>query len=444
MEVSMARISSGLPALAAVVLAMAGCSDFLGSGGDDGPPEIEWITPTDGETGVSVLGSVRVRFSNRLAAATLASGVRLRSGGREVVTEMWLTEGRILDIVPTDPLDFGTVYHVEVTSDVTAAGGTPLSRDTALTFSTRGAPPPYPDQDSLRVHLEVLAHDSMRGRGSGSEDELRAAEYLVERFAAYGLEPASSGMIQAFQARSRRGDTLLSSRNVLAALPGDGDLAGEWLVVGAHYDHIGFRGLENEIGGPNNGADDNASGTALLLELARALRTYVDGNGMADTPRRSVLFAGFGAEEEGLLGSCYYVFGDPVAPLGATRGMMNLDMVGRLRGNELVVSGQETADGWPALLSNANAPGLYLVRPPSSAPGNSDHACFWQAGIPWVGFFTGFHGEYHAQDDDVALIDFDGMGRVGDLGIRVLTRLMVDPEPPAFTGSIPSLSPGPG
>jgi hypothetical protein len=124
--------------------------------------------------------------------------------------------------------------------------------------------------------------------------------------------------------------------------------------------------------------------------------------------------------------------------------MMNLDMVGRLRGNELVVSGQETADGWPALLSNANAPGLYLVRPPSSAPGNSDHACFWQAGIPWVGFFTGFHGEYHAQDDDVALIDFDGMGRVGDLGIRVLTRLMVDPEPPAFTGSIPSLSPGPG
>ena len=440
----MDRVSSSLPVLAAIVLGMAGCSDFLGSGGDDGPPEIEWVTPADGESGVSVLETIRVRFSNRLAAATLASGVTLRSGGRQVVTEMSLTDGRILEIVPTDPLDFGTVYDQAVTSAVTSAGGAALAQEATLTFTTRGAPPPYPNQDSLRVHVEALAHDSMRGRGSGSEDELRAAEYLVERLGGYGLEPASAGMIQAFQARSLRGDTLLSSRNVLAALPGDGSLAGEWLVVGAHYDHIGFRGLESEIGGPNNGADDNASGTALLLEMARALQAYVDANGMAGAPRRSVLFAGFGAEEEGLLGSCYYVFGDPVAPLAATRGMMNLDMVGRLRANELVVSGQETADAWPALLSNANAAGLHLLRPPSNAPGNSDHACFWQAGIPWVGFFTGFHGQYHAQDDDVALIDFEGMGRVGDLGIRILTRLMVDPEPPGFTGPIPALSQGPG
>ena len=91
----MDRVSSSLPVLAAIVLGMAGCSDFLGSGGDDGPPEIEWVTPADGEAGVSVLETIRVRFSNRLAAATLASGVTLRSGGRQVVTEMSLTDGRI-------------------------------------------------------------------------------------------------------------------------------------------------------------------------------------------------------------------------------------------------------------------------------------------------------------------------------------------------------------
>ena len=98
---------------------------------------------------------------------------------------------------------------------------------------------------------------------------------------------------------------MLSSRNVLAEVPGSGALADEWLVVGAHYDHIGYRDLEGEAQVPYNGADDNGSGTVLVLEMARLLQNYVDGDGMAGTDRRSVLFIAFGAEEEGLLGSCH-------------------------------------------------------------------------------------------------------------------------------------------
>ena len=159
------------------------------------------------------------------------------------------------------------------------------------------------------------------------------------------MEPPG-GVIQSFQAYSRRQDSVLDSRNVLAAVRAVGDLAQEWIVVGAHYDHIGFRGLDDEDQGPNNGADDNGSGTVMVLEMARVFQAYVDAGGMESRDRRSVLFAAFGAEEQGLLGSCYYVHVDPAVPLDQTRAMMNFDMVGRLGGNTLYVSGGETSSRW--------------------------------------------------------------------------------------------------
>lgn len=295
-----------------------------------------------------------------------------------------------------------------------------------------------PSQDSLFHHVEALAHDSMRGRGSGSVDELRAAQYLKERLQAYGLQAPDSGMIREFSAVSRRGDTLLSSRNVLAALPGSGRLADQWIVVGAHYDHIGYRDLPDESQGPNNGADDNASGTAMVLEMARVFSLATKRGGEVPAPRRSILFGFWGAEEEGLLGSCHYVFEAPKVPLGKTGALLNFDMVGRLRGDTLVVWGGETSPVWDALVPDADIWGLDVLLPRPSSPRSTDHACFWQVGIPWVWFFTRLHPEYHTPFDVVELINFPGMVRIGELAMRVLAELAVMAEAPAFEGPIPS------
>ena len=421
-----------------MVLSLVGCSDFLGLGDDDDAPVLESTTPAAGSASAPVLGAITLRFSTALNPLSVEESVRLESAGRAVEVEYSMADDRTVEVTPTDPLDFGTGYRVVVTTTLVSFTGIPLEQTTSWTFTTRGLPPPVPSQDTLRLHLAALAHDTMRGRRSGSADELRAARYLEDRFLAYGLQAPPGGVIQTFDATSRRGDTLLSSRNVMAAVPGAGALAHEWLVVGAHYDHIGFRGLADGSQGPNNGADDNGSGTVMVLETARLLQAYVEEGGMADTDRRSVLFMGFGAEEEGLLGSCHYVFEAPAVPLNQTRAMLNFDMVGRLR-EVLVVSGQETAAAWPALVANANAPGLTVFRPPQSSPSGSDHTCFWQASIPWLGFFTDFHDEYHRPADDVELINFPGMGSIGELGMRILTRLMVMEEAPAFVGPVPVL-----
>ena len=423
--------------VAGPLLAVAACSDFLGSG--DASLRVESVAPDRDAAGISVLSTIVVRFNADLATTGLSQGVRLEAGGRPVVVDVSLSNEKTLVITPDTPLDFGTEYHVALTTAITSRSGVPLDNATQWTFTTRGLPPPVLDLDSLRHHLEALAHDSMRGRGSGSEDEMRAARYLEDRYRRYGLQAPAGAMIQSFDGISRRGDTLLTSRNVLAEMPGSGSLASEWVVIGAHYDHIGYRDLPDTTQGPNNGADDNASGTVLVLETARVLEDYIERDGMAGTDRRSVLFIAFGAEEEGLLGSCHYVFDAPAVPLERTVAMMNFDMVGRLRHDVLVVSGQETAAEWPPVLTDSNAPGLSLYRPEHSAPSGTDHACFWQAGIPWLGFFTDFHDEYHTPADDVELINFPGLERIGALSIRVLTRLMVVPQAPVFLGPIPDL-----
>jgi len=439
----MERFSGRLLVLFGLLLTQAGCSDSLGFADSDEPPAVESVAPGDGATGVSVLAAVTIQFTEDIDDASLPQGVRLEADGRAMRVELESPDERTVILTPTDPLDFGTAYQVVLTPDLLSRSGVGMETTTFWVFTTGGQPPPMPSPDSLRHYLEVMAHDSMQGRWSGSEDELRAALYLEDRFVAFGLQVPAGGMIQPFTGISWRGDTLLSSQNVSAAVPGSGALSDEWLVVGAHYDHIGFRGLEGEDDGPNNGADDNGSGTVVVLEMARLLQAYVDAGGMSGADRRSVLFMGFGAEEEGLLGSCHYVFEAPVVPLARTAAMMNFDMVGRLRSDVLVVSGQETSQAWPPMVSNANAPELGLVRPEASSPSGTDHACFWQAGIPWVGFFTQFHDEYHSPLDDVELINFDGMGRIAELGFRILTRLMVMPGPPVFTGPLPEQTSAP-
>jgi Zn-dependent M28 family amino/carboxypeptidase len=237
-------------------------------------------------------------------------------------------------------------------------------------------------------------------------------------------------MFQPFEARSRKTQLLLSSQNALAVVPGSGALAQEWVVVGAHYDHIGLREQPDGTMGINNGADDNASGTALVLEMARVFQAHVASGGISTPDRRSVLFAAFGAEEEGLLGSCHYALESPAVPISLTRAMMNFDMVGRLRDGVLQVFGFESSDAWPNMVVNANRPELTLFDPPP-CQACTDFACFRDRGVPYIWLFTGTHGQYHTPADDVELINFPGLMEVGEVALRVLSRLAVMPEGPS-------------
>jgi len=257
--------------------------------------------------------------------------------------------------------------------------------------------------------------------------------YLADRFAAHGLALVQPAGLQPFQALGRRGEELVSSQNVIALVPGLGTLAGEWVLVGAHYDHVGVRQQPNGTLEINNGADDNASGTALLLEMARIYRAHVAAGGVPTPNRRSVIFVGFGAEEEGLLGSCHYALQAPAEPIETTRAMMNLDMVGRLRDRVLQIRGLDSSDAWANMVVNANDSDLVLYDPPL-CKACSDFACFRDRGVPHIGFFTGTHEQYHTSADDVELLNLSGLAEVGNLALGVLSRLAVMPNGPAPAG----------
>lgn len=209
-------------------------------------------------------------------------------------------------------------------------------------------------------------------------------------------------------------------RNVLGVLEGQGDLAHETIVIGAHYDHLGRGGWGSLASGSNdeihNGADDNASGTAVLMEAARQLAA------LPQPRRRRVVLIGFAAEELGLYGSKQYVQ-DPLVPLNETIAMLNLDMVGRLRDQHLTMFGTGTAVEWPEWLSQLMGPrGLQMKMEPSGF-GPSDHAPFYEHGIPVLHFFTGFHPEYHRPTDDPERLNIAGMRQVTGLLVDLVNRL---------------------
>lgn len=245
------------------------------------------------------------------------------------------------------------------------------------------------------------------------------------------LQPVSfdlPGMSVAVRvAASRSGWTL---RNVVATLPGHGKAADEALVVGAHYDHLGRGGwgslAARDTDAIHNGADDNASGTAVLLEVARQLASS------PEPLQRRVVFVAFSAEELGLIGSRKYVQ-SPLVPLSQTIGMLNLDMVGRLRGDKLTVYGTGTAVEWPGWLAEAATPHKLLIIPRPSGFGPSDHASFYDRGIPVLHFFTGFHPEYHRPGDDVSLLNISGMRRIARMMTDLVRLIDAHPTRPRMT-----------
>ncbi len=216
--------------------------------------------------------------------------------------------------------------------------------------------------------------------------------------------------------------------NVIAKIDGEGPLADETIVIGAHYDHVGRGGAGSLAPGSNdvhNGADDNASGTVALLELARRL------GARSEKPARRLVFIAFTGEELGLLGSAKYVK-EPVFPLDKTIAMFNMDMVGRLLENKLIVFGTGTSSRWEKELKELNAERKFELSFKPEGFGPSDHSSFYGKKIPVLHFFTGNHPDYHRPSDDWDKLNIDGIHRVVDLIQAVVLKTAANPDRPDY------------
>ena len=217
-------------------------------------------------------------------------------------------------------------------------------------------------------------------------------------------------------------------KNVIAVLEGEGPLADETIIVGAHYDHLGLGGagsLAPWTTAIHNGADDNASGTATLLEIAHQLATA------EKKPQRRIVFIAFTGEEKGLLGSAHYVR-QPLFPLEKTVAMFNLDMVGRLRDDKLIVYGTGTAANFDSLVEGlCKDLGFKLTKHPGGF-GPSDHSSFYARKIPVLHLFTGTHSDYHRPSDDTEKLNVEGMRRIADMVVRIVEATDGQEERPQY------------
>ncbi|MEO8193460.1 MAG: M28 family peptidase [Gemmatimonadales bacterium] len=290
------------------------------------------------------------------------------------------------------------------------------------------------DSAAIRSDIAYLASDRLEGRLTGTPGNDSAAAYIARRYKSLRLRAPYPGYMQKFVARpaaaAHTGDTAgLATQNVVAILPGsDPAYAGKYIVLGAHFDHLG-RSTQYALDPDakdaiRNGADDNASGTAALLQLARMLSV--------SRTRHSVMFVNFSGEEEGLLGSQYFVDHSPV-PLDSIALMLNFDMVGRLKDQKLFVYGTGTATELPALVDSANAKSIetFRIQGGGDGFGSSDHSSFYAKGIPVLHFFTDSHADYHRATDDVEKIDAGGEARVVDLAWRMVES--IDNRPARLT-----------
>jgi hypothetical protein len=202
-----------------------------------------------------------------------------------------------------------------------------------------------------------------------------------------------------------------------------GDPGATHIIVGAHYDHLGL-GEDPADPAVYNGADDNASGVAALLELARS---FTEGGPLA----RTVVFAAFSGEEEGLLGSRAYV-DRPALPLAGARAMLNLDSIGRLKADRLVVFGSGTAGVFEPMLDGINRIFGFRLAKNREGVGAGDHQSFFERGVPVLHLFTDAHLDYHRPTDDVEKVEFDGLVRVTEFAAEIVSYLSDERVVPEF------------
>ena len=285
---------------------------------------------------------------------------------------------------------------------------------------------------TLQDDVAVLANDSLAGREPGTPGELTAAAYLEKRMKDLGLQPKGNAgtYYQTFTFKPKTdphkeveytsaGDGTITGTNVIGYID---NKAENTVVIGAHFDHLGmggegslYRGEEAQI---HNGADDNASGVAIMLQLADSLRTKHKGN--------NYLIISFSGEEKGLLGSNYFVKNSTI-DLSKVNYMLNMDMVGRLRADStLSVSGTGTAPVWTQSLNALNKDFKLVLK--ESGVGPSDHTSFYLQDIPVLHFFTGQHEDYHKPTDDAEKLNYEGMKKITSYIVQLVGELDDDPK----------------
>lgn len=286
------------------------------------------------------------------------------------------------------------------------------------------------DADVLKEHAGWLAHDDRLGRLSGSFGEADAANYISDFFAQTGLEPLGKAgtYLQQFTLTGEISEAMgvmnNRSRNVLGAIRGD-EFPGRYIVLGAHYDGQGTGGVismnteDTDMIHPS--ADDNASGTAVMMLLAERFA--------AEPAQVTILFAAFSGEEQGMLGSKHFTEEFLDGSVSAF-GMINLDMVGRMSENEVSIYGTESGNRWSDILNRINTDSLD-VQIVSSRLGTSDHVSFHEAGIPAIHYHTGMHDDYHTDRDTTEKLNFSGMVKVADHAEKLIRELARE-DPEAF------------
>jgi aminopeptidase N len=294
--------------------------------------------------------------------------------------------------------------------------------------------PPIFSQKSLMEHVSFLASPKLEGRGLGSEGITAAAQYIADRFKAIGLTPGGDEgtYFQKFTVDKGPKGTPVETVNVIGLLPG---AKAEWkdqsAILSAHYDHLGLGWPDvhkGDEGRAHPGADDNASGVAVMLELAKALKA-------SGSPSRTLIFAAFSAEEAGLKGSAYYV-DHPRLPLNQIIGVINLDTVGRLGADKISVLGTGTASEWQHIFRGAGfVTGVESRLIPESMQ-SSDQMSFIRRNVPAIQLFTTVGVDYHRPTDTADKIDAAGLVKVAAFAREGIAYLGERPTP--LTNTIPA------
>ena len=281
-------------------------------------------------------------------------------------------------------------------------------------------------KNNIIFDVEYLSSDELEGRSTGSKGEELAANYIEKRFKELNIEPiGEDGYFQefSFKQKSHPHETIITSDSIQENSVTGKNVIGfidnksiNTIVVGAHYDHLGFGGegslyISDSLK-IHNGADDNASGVSLMLDLAAKLK---------DNNNNNYMFIAFSGEELGLLGSNFFVK-NPTIDIKSINYMINMDMVGRLNNeNTLAVYGLGTSPIFKQTIKSNNK--NFKIIENESGVGPSDHTSFYLNDIPVLHFFTGQHSDYHKPSDDSELLNYEGINLISDFIYSIISDL---------------------
>jgi len=287
-------------------------------------------------------------------------------------------------------------------------------------------------ENKIKEDVTFLADDKLEGRQTGTQGEILASDYIVKRFEAIGIEQkGTEGFLQPFSFKPKtdphsevefttNADSTITGNNVIGFINNN---AKTTIVIGAHYDHLGFGGegslYREKDKAVHNGADDNASGVAVMLNLAS--RLTVKNNQAKIKDKNNYLFMAFSGEEMGLLGSNYFSK-NPTIDAESINYMINMDMVGRMKKDStLAVYGTGTSPMFKQTIKANND--KFKIVENESGVGPSDHTSFYLIDVPVLHFFTGQHEDYHKPGDDSDKLNYDGMNLISDYIYTIIEDL---------------------